>query len=1206
MSRGTPAALAVAVIVVLSGAAAAPPCADEAQCRSLCERTEPVGAACAELGRIHARGLGGAPDQRLASAAYERACEAGDADGCLAVGELRRDGWGLDVPRDPDAARGALERAIVLAQPGCDGGGARECRVVAAARLALLRGDDWQDPDGNRSRAILATATTACEKGNPEACVLILRDLWRMDDIVGDDQRVKAGKLARGQLIQQCARGTMPACTVLVSFGDFDAAAFDAVADDIARQCTDRADASPACLAKAFLVYEGLAGKKGAAEAEREKAAFQLLVETCTRSIDPLCAYGAALLFDDRSEVGVAIGADPKTAIAILEHGCAGGVQDACLEAGKRYAAGDGVGKDAAAARRTLDRACRLEAPQVRTCAACTIDPTLPECTRRDTWQIAARCSAGDLGACETLGERYETGHGIDRDAERAAESYQKACVAGGDGSCKRMRRVCDREARLAGSPYCDRPLIGSDVFNEAEWQFRETHVATILKGEAGATVTLPSVSTVGGDGHGGGGLRYERGSLDADLVVSVVLDRARQAAIRLVVEELEAKAGRRGLRTYVKDVLAQAARLLGDSTSLRRDVLHDLGKTLVRALVASNLERTRFATAADVERHLGIALDGKAFADPALHAYLADAAYWALGTQPLLARSGRDSTAAPACPFRAGAPRRAICDALDTPDEALEAMGVDHVMAAIGIAQSLQKEGVIDVRRLIEAATDARTIASFSSTPGLSLDGWRTDLVDLLEPPLDQLRAQLGALRTLLDPATWSASGPPLESLFEIGAQVRGLLRSQAFGVVLPKRARSGLEAIAAILTRPEGAAALQVDVDDVRRRAKAALEALGATVVGEIHDKRKKLLGTLTEAGDHLDALRRQILVLRTMFARDVDGVAADQAFAIGRLKLRDLAELEPALENVVRALDGLDRTSRALLPDTDLRGLRTIYSSVIRVLGFIDLMARLSRSMSFDLSCQEILDTLKLLGGKVARGDAREFAAPLYDTLEPVLHAVKAHEPMSLEHVFAVVAKVRLDSLVTTLVDQSPCKGGREDSAECWVFKVAYSLQEAIEQDGATVRIHGANVAQSLATFGDDFRKRHTWHAFFHLTVGAGGLVAPSMAAGSDEQRFSPLVTEQVGFGWASPAFWKDRLTLKLGLAASGILYRMVVDSEESDAIMATPFVALDVYDLVELNAGPTVLFYPPSDASDSSIDLGFTFQASVPLTAYLERL
>ena len=54
------------------------------------------------------------------------------------------------------------------------------------------------------------------------------------------------------------------------------------------------------------------------------------------------------------------------------------------------------------------------------------------------------------------------------------------------------------------------------------------------------------------------------------------------------------------------------------------------------------------------------------------------------------------------------------------------------------------------------------------------------------------------------------------------------------------------------------------------------------------------------------------------------------------------------------------------------------------------------------------------------------------------------------------------------------------------------------------------------------------------------------------------------------------------------------------------MVSPFVALDVYDLVEIYAAPTVMFYPPIGDQEVGVRFGGMVGLSVPLGDYLQKL
>jgi hypothetical protein len=54
------------------------------------------------------------------------------------------------------------------------------------------------------------------------------------------------------------------------------------------------------------------------------------------------------------------------------------------------------------------------------------------------------------------------------------------------------------------------------------------------------------------------------------------------------------------------------------------------------------------------------------------------------------------------------------------------------------------------------------------------------------------------------------------------------------------------------------------------------------------------------------------------------------------------------------------------------------------------------------------------------------------------------------------------------------------------------------------------------------------------------------------------------------------------------------------------MGSAFLAVDLYDLVEVYAAASVLAYPPGDGVDASLQPAASLGLAVPLSAYLERL
>ncbi|MBA3452836.1 MAG: hypothetical protein H0T42_07085, partial [Deltaproteobacteria bacterium] len=350
-------------------------------------------------------------------------------------------------------------------------------------------------------------------------------------------------------------------------------------------------------------------------------------------------------------------------------------------------------------------------------------------------------------------------------------------------------------------------------------------------------------------------------------------------------------------------------------------------------------------------------------------------------------------------------------------------------------------------------------------------------------------------------------------------------------------------------------------------------------------------------------VDRLEASVADIASLFARfpNSDGTAS---LDVGNLPLYATPDLARELRTASKALVALDDGLRSLFPGEVNAQVRFARSATVRLVGFLDLMERVARSSRLTQKTGDVIAALRMLG----TFQLGVFDAPLYDVLEPVLDSIKTHEPMNLEMLYAVIAHVRLDTLIGALQGGgNPCKN--EASVDCWSTRLVHALQESVEQDGTGgLRIDGGKFAQRLAQHGDDFRRQHKWRGYLHLTVGVGGLYSDPLGDTAAERRTVPLISEQIGVGLASPSFFGDRLTFKVGIGASGLLYRVALDSAESNAIMVHPvFFALDIGDLVEAYVSPAMLMlYPPEDDRGTQVRWGFSAGISVPLTAYLERL
>ncbi len=581
--------------------------------------------------------------------------------------------------------------------------------------------------------------------------------------------------------------------------------------------------------------------------------------------------------------------------------------------------------------------------------------------------------------------------------------------------------------------------------------------------------------------------------------------------------------------------------------------------------------------------------------------------------------------------------------------------IGVDRVLDGLRLCKALRDGGFDDLRRLIEASARSRTIADFGSTPGLTLEQWRVRLVDGTRIRLEGVRNGLVDIRTLTRASVFTDNGLDLATLAARARGARTALSSPAVRLLIGTDASSHLMRIVSLIERAArdanvadsvgstDAGSVDADVpplagealgrdtgkpkakgkgkpadDDaalgggfdagalvlqkLRQDVTVGFTAWGARDIADLGKRLDLINQRLDAVGPAIDGLEASIADITSLFKRfpTADGTPS---LDVGNLPLYATPDLARELRAASKALVALDDGLRSLFPGEVNAQVRFARSATVRLVGFLDLMERVARSSRLTQKAGDVIGALRMLG----TFRVGVFDAPLYDVLEPVLDAIKTHEPMSLELLYAVIARVRLDTLIGALQGRgNPCKN--DGSVDCWTVKLVHALQESVERNGSELRIDGGKFAQRLAQHGDDFRRHHKWRGFFHLTVGVGGLYSDPVGDMGDARRSVPLISEQIGFGLASPSFFGDRLTFKLAAGASGLLYRAVVDSEESDAIMVHPLVfALDIGDLVEAYVSPaTLMLYPPEGDRATALRWGVTAGISVPLSAYLERL
>jgi TPR repeat protein len=1168
--------------------------------------------ACLDKADAARNGRGMEPDRSLAVRAYEKACELGDPRGCLEAARIYRRGWMFEVDRKPDRARDLAGQAVRKSST-CNG--SDQCVIGFDAQLLQLELGGWQEQQKSIATKLWSDADKLCDK-SPEACRWIRERGFAFSDhsYVDRNTVVAVRDRAAATLETQCKRNSTPAACYL--------AAQNAKSDEAAMKLYE-----PACKAN----YKDSCWEFYEAKIDSTKTAdTPVVIKEALAALEPMCAttplkqcreLGELYLLGIQ-EANVKIPKDTAKGERLIERTCAAGDVRACETLGKIFYEGKLIRLDLPKAKSFWGRGCRLSEPD-DSCALCEKFPQAAECKLRSAWFQTFACEAGDENACAAVGDAFRGKTGELKDHARSAKYYRRACDAAVKTACASLDEMCQNENDLDAG-LCQQSLIHSDLFYEAEWQYRQTGKAEMAGGADTRSQTNDKVagldqpeSSSGGPGGGG----FKRGSLDADLVVGIVLDRARQAAIQVVVDELQDVGGAR-VAGYLRDLLAQAALLLGDRNTLRREKLTDLARTVVRALLASNLVNTLYPDVdALVDAPIFQLWNGKPWKvkwstgdKERLRRYLTDWAYSQLGQTKLF---DVETDYMPRCPFGSN-PGKQVCgwlvkDGKPDMDHLRALLHLNTFVDGLSLARTIRLKHEVDLRRLIEALGRSKTIANFTSTPGLNLQVWERELVTGIEDRLRDLRDQTDAIAKLADPATFQTP-PPWSDILNWGRTARRVLVDRGAAALLSRDQQARISELSRIITTaiPIGVAPGTQGETDEQRASR-----ISAELVAKINQWEQT---TRTDLMNRVSDLRRRITAVRPMLtnlSRQIEEIKgavrrlSRGGLAIDEVPLSGLAELNEPLDGALTELRKLDEQLRSIFPGTRRTQVRFAISALVRLRGFLSLMDRISRSAPLNQTVGELMSSVKMLGN-FRNG---RFSAPLFDVVEPVLDALQTHRPLDADVLFSMIARARLDSLITSLdadPKRRPCE--REESGtECWTVKVIHALQESVQRDGEIIKVDGGVFARRLAVHGDDFRKKHKWGSFFHLTVGFGGMYSknpPEMDASGNiidgKARTVPLVSEQIGFGIASPTFWGDKLTYKLGVYGSGILYRMVLDSTESNAVALGAFMAIDIHNYVELFVAPAVLLYPPEGERSITPRLAASVGLSVPLGAYLEKL
>jgi TPR repeat protein len=418
-------------------------------CERACNEASDA-AACLVIAVLHEGGRNGrAIDYSASQAAFQRACDLGDADGCAGVGLGYA--WGLAREDDP-------ERGVSLLADACAKGSARGCFGLADAH------NNGRGASYDPVRA-LALFEQACEAGELRACADA--GIHHQYGIRTEVDAAKATALYR----RACTDDELNGCVNLAWArleGELGLAADPAQAfAEFERLC---ADASPAgCYGAGFTYQRGQGTEPDFAKA---RARFDW---ACDHEYLTGCTDLAMMTI---LEQGSADEHGPKhasEAFAELERMCGRGDDKACYELGVLFGRGEKVERDLARAEALFTQLCEhdganacvmlgrlhhntidqhdkalasyLKACDSRSMEGCfsaasllAMEPSIKDEPRARALTEKA-CAGKHPSACEQLAWMLERGFGGPVDVAGARTVYQSSCDAGAHAACLRLAR---------------------------------------------------------------------------------------------------------------------------------------------------------------------------------------------------------------------------------------------------------------------------------------------------------------------------------------------------------------------------------------------------------------------------------------------------------------------------------------------------------------------------------------------------------------------------------------------------------------------------------------------------------------------------------------------------------------------------------------------------------------------------------------------
>jgi hypothetical protein len=646
-----------------------------------------------------------------------------------------------------------------------------------------------------------------------------------------------------------------------------------------------------------------------------------------------------------------------------------------------------------------------------------------------------------------------------------------------------------------------------------------------------------------------------------------VVRQRLEDAAMKLAADEL-GKLGIGAELPWARDLLTAIPALATSPTDLRRQRAEGALRIVMRAILAETSVRSRTISWGS------IGLDPAANEGVWRH-HVSGWVYWRLAQLSFLA--GKPS--APDCGHAGNA--RVLCDhlgQLNEPDRIAEIdrlTGVGWMFDTFAVLQELAKQTKTSFtpKVMIEAL--------------LKYDDWGGAQLSVA---LSDLQAKLGALP---DVATkWS-------SLLVWWDRVRKEIRNFSEGVTNSMRGVADVSAqvqafTAAVDTKIGGASAKNLAA--ALGAASPMLQPFCSRLDDVIAFRTNWPGAALLDRLSMLDKLTAMIgLTLDAHLLMELDRAFKEvqsriTGIDLRHVKLDDLVTLVASLDTMSFQLQQVDEAFRKLAGVASPE-IAAVLAATRRITAFSDVASQLVRA----LRVQDIATVLAHITG-VATLVGQNVDMAMFERLAPLAELLRSGASPSPAQIYRLIVSVTPTSFATDLgLDlETDCK--EATSWKCWSTRLALALQGAVKVEGSTVTIDTDVILADLSKYGADKRREETWKPYLHLAVGGGFLYGKSGTP--------PLVAEQIGVGVTM--YRTHGLSVRAAAFGSGLLYRFVLDSKESNGVMVGGALLLGIEDLVELYAGAAVILEPSMDQSDGTARGTLMFGIQVPLSDYLSKL